>query len=42
MEELRSRSSATKDVRGSKAAMTEGDKEEHKKKRRSWVNLLVR
>jgi hypothetical protein len=28
--------------RGSKAPTAEGDKEERKKKKRSWVNLLVR
>jgi hypothetical protein len=46
MEESRTRSSAAKDVRGlprgSKASMAESEKEERKKKRRSWVNLLVR
>ena len=46
MEELRSKPASVKDVRaasrGSKASAAEGDKEERKKKKRSWVNLLVR
>ena len=43
MEESRTRSSSSRDVtRGSKGSVAESDKEERKKKRRSWVSLLVR
>lgn len=47
MEESKSRPMSLKEARaassrGSKAATAEGDKEERKKKKRSWVNLLVR
>ncbi|KAM0711524.1 hypothetical protein Q7P35_000890 [Cladosporium inversicolor] len=47
MEESRSRPNPLKNgraasARGSRAPTEEGDKEERKKKKRSWVNLLVR
>jgi len=46
MEESQSKPRSVKDMRAasraSKVATSEGDKEERKKKKRSWVNLLVR
>jgi hypothetical protein len=47
MEESKSRPSSLRDgrsssSRGSRTPTGEGDKEERKKKKRSWVNLLVR
>ena len=47
MEESKSRPSSLRDwrsssPRGSRTPTGEGDKEERKKKKRSWVNLLVR